>query len=112
MSASPARCARDFVGRLGGDEFLIVCPVVSGPAEARRVGDRVRDALHGEFQLAGSRLVLRASVGVACAARRAATAEALVTEADAAMYAAKRGERAQLPLAGREERVPERRGEA
>jgi len=99
----------DFVGRLGGDEFLIVCPDVSGPSEASGIAERVQDALHGEFQLAGSRLVLRASVGVACAPRRAATAEALVSEADAAMYAAKRGERPPSPQARRGERAPQRR---
>ena len=80
----------DFVGRLGGDEFLVVCPEVTGPDEATRVADRVAAALHGEFTISGTTILLRASVGVVCAQRQGACAEDLVSEADVAMYASKR----------------------
>jgi diguanylate cyclase (GGDEF)-like protein len=80
----------DFVGRLGGDEFLVVCPEVTGPDEATRVADRVAAALHGEFTIGGTTIELRASVGVVCAQRQGASAEDLVSEADVAMYASKR----------------------
>ena len=80
----------DFVGRLGGDEFLVVCPEVTGPDEATKVADRVAAALHGEFTIGGTTIELRASVGVVCAQRQGASAEDLVSEADVAMYASKR----------------------
>ncbi len=80
----------DFVGRLGGDEFLVVCPEVTGPDEATKVADRVAAALHGEFTISGTTIELRASVGVVCAQRQGASAEDLVSEADVAMYASKR----------------------
>ena len=80
----------DFVGRLGGDEFLVVCPEVTGPDEAATVADRVGAALHGEFTIGGTTIELRASVGVVCAQRQGASAEDLVSEADVAMYASKR----------------------
>jgi len=80
----------DFVGRLGGDEFLVICPEVSGPREAATIADRVADALHGDFTISGTAIELRASVGVVCAERQGASAEDLVSQADAAMYAAKR----------------------
>jgi diguanylate cyclase (GGDEF)-like protein len=83
----------DFVGRLGGDEFLVVCPEVDGAGEAERIADRIAGALRGQFHLGGSTIELRASVGVACAARRDTTTEDLVSRADAAMYAAKRRRR-------------------
>jgi diguanylate cyclase (GGDEF)-like protein/PAS domain S-box-containing protein len=79
----------DFVGRLGGDEFLVVCPAVSGPREAANVADRVAGALHGNFTIGGTAIELRASVGMVCAKRQGADAEELVSRADVAMYAAK-----------------------
>jgi diguanylate cyclase (GGDEF)-like protein len=81
----------DFVGRLGGDEFLVVCPDVSSLPEAEKVADRVANALHGDFQIGGTAIELRASVGMACADRRDACADELVSRADVAMYTAKRG---------------------
>jgi len=83
----------DYVGRLGGDEFLVVCPEIESPDEARRIADRITTAVRGEFSFGGSTIELRASVGVACAARRETTTEDLVSRADAAMYAAKRRRR-------------------
>jgi diguanylate cyclase (GGDEF)-like protein/PAS domain S-box-containing protein len=81
----------DFVGRLGGDEFLVVCPDVSGPREAANVADRVASALHDNFTISGTAIELRASVGMVCAERQGACAEELVSRADVAMYTAKRG---------------------
>ena len=81
----------DFVGRLGGDEFLVVCPDVSGSDEASGVADRVARALHGNFTIGGTAIELRASVGMVCAERRGTSAEDLVSRADVAMYVAKRG---------------------
>jgi diguanylate cyclase (GGDEF)-like protein len=83
----------DYVGRLGGDEFLVICPEVECPDEARRIADRISTALKGEFRLGGSTVALSASVGVACAERRDTTTEDLVSRADSAMYAAKRRRR-------------------
>lgn len=82
----------DFVGRLGGDEFLVVCPTVSGPQEAANVADRVAGALHDNFSISGTAIELRASVGVVCAERQGASAEDLVARADEAMYATKRAQ--------------------
>jgi diguanylate cyclase (GGDEF)-like protein/PAS domain S-box-containing protein len=82
----------DFVGRLGGDEFLVVCPDVSGPQEASSVAERVAGALHGNFTIGGIAIELRSSVGMACSERHGASAEDLVSRADVAMYVAKRGQ--------------------
>jgi diguanylate cyclase (GGDEF)-like protein/PAS domain S-box-containing protein len=89
--------ALDSVGRLGGDEFLVVCPNITSLDEAGHVGERIADALRHEITLAGERISLRASVGVAwrrttpdCWQVPARTAESLVATADAAMYESKR----------------------
>jgi diguanylate cyclase (GGDEF)-like protein/PAS domain S-box-containing protein len=79
----------DAVGRIGGDEFLLVCPGVPGPAEALALGRRVHDQLRGTFPVAGLGLAMAASVGVAMGAA-GASADDLVARSDDAMYRAKR----------------------
>jgi diguanylate cyclase (GGDEF)-like protein/PAS domain S-box-containing protein len=80
----------DFVGRVGGDEFLVVCPDVSDRAEVQRIAARVAEALRTAVQVGTHTIDVRASVGVAYATRRDASADELVSEADAAMYRTKR----------------------
>jgi diguanylate cyclase (GGDEF)-like protein/PAS domain S-box-containing protein len=87
---------KDVVGRLGGDEFLVVCPQVGGPGEAMAVADRVGESVMGIVRLGATTLDVRVSVGVACAAA-GTTADALVGRADAAMYEAKRS-RSGIPV--------------
>jgi diguanylate cyclase (GGDEF)-like protein len=78
----------DVVGRLGGDEFVVVardCDAEGGEALARR--------FHGvfdePFELAGARLPLTVSIGIAASDPAHAGPDDLLRDADAAMYAAK-----------------------
>jgi diguanylate cyclase (GGDEF)-like protein/PAS domain S-box-containing protein len=87
---------QDVVGRLGGDEFLVVCPGVGGSDEAMGVADRVRASISGVVRLGDRNVDVRVSLGVACAPA-GTTADALVARADAAMYEAKRN-RAGTPV--------------
>ena len=73
-------------GRLGGDEFLIVCPGL-GEDAARRLADRI--ALATASGPAGEAQV-RASVGVTWSRGDSDDAEALLARADREMYAMKR----------------------
>jgi diguanylate cyclase (GGDEF)-like protein/PAS domain S-box-containing protein len=95
--------ASDPVGRLGGDEFLVVCPQVGGPSRALAVAERIADGLRAPVQLDGITLALRASLGVAYTRRRV-PADRLVRRADAAMYASKRAGTGRPVLAGRSRR--------
>jgi diguanylate cyclase (GGDEF)-like protein/PAS domain S-box-containing protein len=90
----------DDVGRLGGDEFLILLRDIPGPDVAMRVASRICESL-GRFVLANGPVELRASAGVACAGTEDVTAEALVKRADAAMYASKE-QRSGLPVLANE----------
>jgi diguanylate cyclase (GGDEF)-like protein/PAS domain S-box-containing protein len=80
----------DVVGRLGGDEFLIVCPEVGTPDMALALADRIGAALKPTVVLESAAIEPGASIGVAWT-DSAVGCDAIVALADEAMYEAKRG---------------------
>jgi diguanylate cyclase (GGDEF)-like protein/PAS domain S-box-containing protein len=84
------QCTRagDTVARLGGDEFAVLLDHVPNTAAAMAVARQVIEACKQPFDLDGQPARVGASVGVAIA-DRVSTAERLLRNADAAMYAAK-----------------------
>ncbi len=92
-------CVReaDTVARLGGDEFAIILPAIERAEESEMVARRVLLAMQTPFDIDGHPVEIAASIGIAIAADAAATsddAEALLREADVALYAAKDSGRA------------------
>ena len=83
----------DTVARIGGDEFAILLEDDAQAAGARAVADRVLAVLTTPFQVRGREVFVRASIGIALALPGTTTDE-LLRNADAAMYAAKRGGKA------------------
>jgi diguanylate cyclase len=79
----------DTVARLGGDEFAILLDGVDGPDDARRTAARLLDALRRPAHPEGRAVVVSGSIGVAVRAH-ADSIDVLLSEADMAMYAAKR----------------------
>jgi diguanylate cyclase (GGDEF)-like protein/PAS domain S-box-containing protein len=79
----------DGVGRLGGDEFIVLLRDIRSAEVAVRVAERVCDSLSGELALTGGSVALSASVGVACAEAGSTNPDELVKRADAAMYRSK-----------------------
>jgi diguanylate cyclase (GGDEF)-like protein/PAS domain S-box-containing protein len=78
----------DVAARIGGDEFVVLCEPVGSLAEALAVADRLSAAARISVP-AGTEVVdLGVSIGVALS-RPGMTADALVAEADSAMYRAK-----------------------
>jgi diguanylate cyclase (GGDEF)-like protein/PAS domain S-box-containing protein len=79
----------DLVGRIGGDEFLVVCPRIGDRDQALALGRRFQRRLQGRTRISGVALRTSASIGVALAGP-GTSADLLVAQADAAMYTAKR----------------------
>jgi diguanylate cyclase (GGDEF)-like protein/PAS domain S-box-containing protein len=86
--------AGDLVGRLGGDEFLVICREVETPAAAERLGGKLAAAIRTDVPLDGVPVVPRGSVGVAWARGGTGTAQELIAEADRAMYRCKKASEA------------------
>jgi diguanylate cyclase (GGDEF)-like protein len=85
--------ADDTVGRLGGDEFLVVCPGIEHRDELAELASRMSDALSAPIPHPGGALEARASIGVASSSDVGRDVEALVATADATMYEVKRRHR-------------------
>lgn len=80
----------DTLGRMGGDEFVVICPSNRGAVDAPALVERLREAVSGEVTIAQRRIPLQASVGAAASVDSDRDADALLSRADAAMYKAKR----------------------
>lgn len=79
----------DVVCRLGGDEFVVLCENVADADELREMGDRIAVTLAAPLRIAGHPLKIRTSIGMRLASGDD-TADGVLRDADAAMYAAKR----------------------
>jgi diguanylate cyclase (GGDEF)-like protein/PAS domain S-box-containing protein len=77
----------DTVARLGGDEFAVLLEHAD-PEVARAVADRLLEALDAPFEIGGRQVRIGASIGAAFAAD-GGNADALLRNADVAMYTAK-----------------------
>jgi diguanylate cyclase (GGDEF)-like protein len=85
----------DSVARLGGDEFVVLCEDIGGEEEAGRIAARIAELL-ADPVLAGDReFFTSASIGIALASP-SVTADALISQADRAMYLAKQRGRARF----------------
>jgi diguanylate cyclase (GGDEF)-like protein len=80
------------VARLGGDEFVALLPRCS-PVEAMHAAERLRAALAAPLRIAGMRIEVSTSIGIALFPQDGAEPERLVKNAEMAMYEVKRGGR-------------------
>ncbi|WP_280547655.1 EAL domain-containing protein [Halomonas sp. 11-S5] len=79
----------DSLGRLGGDEFLLVMEHLHEPADAGRVAQKLIDALVRPFDIGEHEIFIGASIGISLYPRDGRIAEELIQHADTAMYGAK-----------------------
>ncbi|HEX9682043.1 MAG TPA: bifunctional diguanylate cyclase/phosphodiesterase [Acidimicrobiales bacterium] len=79
----------DAIARFGGDEFTILCEGTDSDLDATEVAERASDAVAGAIDLDGGEVVLGISVGIVTDHRGESVAEALLRDADLAMYEAK-----------------------
>jgi diguanylate cyclase (GGDEF)-like protein len=91
VAARLLRCQReeDTVARLSGDEFAVLLPHLAAVGDVLVVVQRVLDALASPVTIAGARMLITASIGVAVHPNDGDAADGVLSSADAAMYRAK-----------------------
>lgn len=81
----------DTVARLGGDEFAVLLKPIHHETDALQIADKIIDSMHAPITLPeGGSLTTSLSIGIALHPQHADNPEALLHEADLAMYHAKR----------------------
>ena len=85
----------DTVARLGGDEFAVLLEDLSHDDEADATALRIQQALERAFRLDEREVFVRASIGIAWATD-GQDVDALLTDADVAMYGAKNAGRGRV----------------
>ena len=82
------------IARFGGDEFLILVNDLSQADDAVRIADRLQQVLAAPFSIDGREVHSSASIGIVSSDTCADDAEAIIRNADVAMYEAKHAGRA------------------
>lgn len=78
------------IGRLGGDEFLVICGTDGDAQRPERLANAIVDAFHGTFDVDKDRFSVSTSIGIARSPEDGITPQELLHNADAAMYDSKR----------------------
>ncbi len=94
------RCIRelDTLARMGGDEFMLVINEVENDGTALSIAERLRAALKKPFSVAGQQVHVTASAGIAMYPRDGQDVSTLRSNADTAMYGAKRAGKDRVQL--------------
>jgi diguanylate cyclase (GGDEF)-like protein len=79
----------DLLARLGADEFALLLRPIGRPADAAAIAERIVKAMGAPFNIEGRNVSIGASVGIAIAPDDGDTTDALMKNADMAVYRAK-----------------------
>jgi diguanylate cyclase (GGDEF)-like protein/PAS domain S-box-containing protein len=90
----------DVLARFGGDEFVVLCEHPAGQREMGELADRLIHALSEPVPVVGATAQVGASVGIAIGGGGRVTIDALIRDADAALYRAKEQGRGRSVLFG------------
>ena len=80
----------DTLARMGGDEFLILLPLINRPEDAAVLSQRILDQICKPFLLVDSNCFIAASIGIVLFPSDASDGPGMLRNAEIAMYDAKR----------------------
>jgi len=79
----------DTVGRLGGDEFIVLLPSIKNNAEAKPIVENLLNRFRNSFMIDNRELTLTTSIGIAVFPDDGSNPSDILRNSDAAMYHAK-----------------------
>ncbi len=88
----------DTAARFGGDEFTVLCEGIGSETDAVMIAERISAAVRRPFTLEDVETCLTTSIGIAIPTGPVDRPEALIREADTAMYRAKERGKARFEL--------------
>jgi diguanylate cyclase (GGDEF)-like protein/PAS domain S-box-containing protein len=88
----------DTVGRMGGDEFVLLFPQIGAIDDAIKIAQKILESFSEPFAINGYSLTVTTSIGIAVYPESGDRADVLLTNADTAMYHAKEEGRARYKL--------------
>ncbi|CAM4329942.1 putative bifunctional diguanylate cyclase/phosphodiesterase [Deinococcus marmoris] len=80
----------DTIARMGGDEFALIFTDLANPADSQLIVDRITQAFAAPLHLGGREVFVHSSLGLTVYPEDASDLETLLSQADTAMYRAKR----------------------
>lgn len=89
----------DTLGRVGGDEFIALQPVIEDEADALRFAERLCGALRDPIRVGENSYQIGVTIGIALFDRDGGDVQTLLRNADRALYAAKAKGRGQIEFA-------------
>ena len=89
----------DTVGRIGGDEFVVMLSEIQVPQDAQTIAQSILHTLRQTFQVAGHMIEISSSIGIAIFPEHGEDESTLLKSADTAMYLAKDGGRNRVNVA-------------
>ena len=91
VAARLQSCLRssDTIGRLGGDEFLVIIENYNDQSEVERLAEKLHNSLVAVFPINGKELFIGVSIGISLFPEDGTDASTLIRNADSALYRAK-----------------------
>ncbi|OAI17153.1 diguanylate cyclase [Methylomonas lenta] len=80
----------DTVARLGGDEFIVLLPDLSDTQDAAKVANKILELLNSPFDIGQHEVYASVSIGISIYPHNSKNMEGLLSNADGAMYYAKK----------------------
>jgi diguanylate cyclase (GGDEF)-like protein/PAS domain S-box-containing protein len=92
VSRQLVACVResDTVARMGGDEFVILLPIIDDENDVKSVADKILEAIAKPIKVEKLNLHVTCSIGIAIYPKHGRDEKLLVINADMAMYQAKK----------------------
>jgi len=79
----------DTIARMGGDEFLLLLPLIDHEKYTITIAEKIIEAFHKPFEFDAHEILITTSIGIVIAPDDGEDADTLVKKADIAMYYAK-----------------------